>query len=87
MKWNRRGQIKRALYVSCLHGWITKSAFNEMLEDLNTVEPIKPGRWIKAGRNLWDCSECGQRIFSMSKQDREEFHKWCGRCGAKMEVK
>ena len=48
-------------------------------------EPIKHGRWIKAGEDLWDCSECGQRIFSMSKQDREEFHKWCGRCGAKMD--
>ncbi len=49
-----------------------------------TIEP-KRGRWIKKDGDFWECSECGQRIFSMSKQDREEFHRWCGRCGAKMD--
>lgn len=53
------------------------------IKETLTVE--KHGEWKKAGDNFWDCSECGQRIFSMSKQDREEFHKWCGRCGAKMD--
>ena len=49
-----------------------------------TIEP-KHGRWIKKDGDFWECSECGQRIFSMSKQDKEEFYKWCGRCGARMD--
>jgi len=42
------------------------------------------GEWIDKGRNLWGCSNCGMEIYSESEQDRNEFHKWCSRCGAKM---
>lgn len=62
-----------------------KKAFTELINDVPTIEAEpKHGRWIKKDGDFWECSECGQRIFSMSKQDREEFHKWCGRCGARM---
>ena len=40
--------------------------------------------WIDKGRNLWGCSNCGMEIYSESEQDRNEFHKWCSRCGARM---
>lgn len=33
---------------------------------------------------LWKCSECGTVIYSESKEDREEFHKYCGKCGSLM---
>ena len=42
------------------------------------------GEWIDKGRNLWGCSNCGMEIYSESEQDRNEFHKWCSRCGARM---
>ena len=42
------------------------------------------GEWIDKGRNLWGCSNCGMEIYSESEQDRNEFHKWCSRCGCRM---
>ena len=42
------------------------------------------GEWIDKGRNLWGCSNCGMEIYSESEKDRNEFHKWCSRCGAQM---
>ena len=42
------------------------------------------GEWIDEGRNLWGCSNCGMEIYSESERDRNEFHKWCSRCGAQM---
>ena len=44
------------------------------------------GEWIDKGGNLWGCSNCGMKIYSESEQDRNEFHKWCSRCGAQMDM-
>lgn len=55
----------------------------------------KTGHWIVKPSNKeqgerdfmwWECSECGQMIFSETEEDRKKFHAFCGRCGAKMEV-
>ena len=45
----------------------------------------KHGRWIEDSEGWWHCSECGRQIPPTSKQDLNEFHKWCGRCGARMD--
>ena len=45
------------------------------------------GEWVDKGKNLWKCSNCEMVIYSESEQDRNEFHKWCSRCGARMLVK
>ena len=42
------------------------------------------GEWVDKGKNLWKCSNCEMVIYSESEQDRNEFHKWCSRCGARM---
>lgn len=42
------------------------------------------GEWVDTGKNLWKCSNCEMVIYSESEQDRNEFHKWCSRCGARM---
>ena len=42
------------------------------------------GEWIDEGKNLWKCSNCEMVIYSESEQDRNKFHKWCSRCGARM---
>ena len=42
------------------------------------------GEWIDKDKNLWECSNCEMVIYSESEQDRNEFHKWCSRCGARM---
>lgn len=47
-------------------------------------ERIK-GHWIAMeNKNLFRCSECDAVIYSESERDRNEFHKFCGRCGADM---
>ena len=54
--------------------------------DTPIIEP-KRGEWKVRGnpkRNLWECSLCRCTIYSESESDRNEFHKWCGRCGAQM---
>ncbi len=49
------------------------------------VEEVRHGRWEKMdGTDLWCCSVCGNAIYSEDETIRGRFHKWCGRCGAKM---
>lgn len=61
--------------------------------ELKMASVQKIGKWVLQPSNKeqgerdfiwWKCSECGHVIFSESEHDREEFHKFCGRCGAKM---
>ena len=50
------------------------------------LENQKTGHWKRYnGKVLWECSECGEIIYSETEQDRKEGHKYCNRCGAKME--
>ena len=44
----------------------------------------KTGRWIPKTKNWWECSECGQMIYSETESDKLKFHAFCGKCGAKM---
>ena len=55
-------------------------AYNMAIEALSE----RTGGWIKDGQ-FWRCSECGTRIFSESYMDRQIYHAFCGRCGARME--
>lgn len=50
------------------------------------AEPVKHAHWIEGSDGWLRCSECGRRIRPMPKQDLGEFHKWCGRCGAIMDL-
>ena len=66
-------------------GYITLGEFDERIEPLRHLCYGRPqGEWIDKGRNLWGCSNCGMEIYSESEQDRNEFHKWCSRCGCRM---
>ena len=69
------------------------------IKRINALPPVSPiekvGNWILQPSNKeqgerdfiwWKCSECGQVIFSETEQDRREYHAYCGRCGAKMDV-
>lgn len=50
------------------------------------VAEVRHGRWEETTTlNLWECSVCGQMIYSETVLDRKTFHKWCGKCGAKMD--
>ena len=44
----------------------------------------KTGHWLEKDDNLYECSECGQYIYSETEHDLLEFHAFCGRCGARM---
>lgn len=49
-------------------------------------QEVKHGRWIETTvPELWECSVCGCVIYSETEIDRNIYHKWCGRCGAKMD--
>ena len=56
--------------------------FSEGLKAPSVDRP--QGEWVDKGKNLWKCSNCEMIIYSESEQDRNEFHKWCSRCGARM---
>ena len=68
--------------------------YNRQEEIIKTLEQEpKTGHWILQPSNKeqgerdfiwWKCSKCGQVIFSETEKDRQEFHAFCGRCGAKM---
>lgn len=52
------------------------------------VQPIRHGRWIPLGDNMWLCSNCKENIiYSMHESDRTEKQRYCCRCGAKMDLK
>ena len=52
------------------------------------VQPVKHGRWIPHGGDMWLCSNCKENIiFSMSESDRTEKQRYCCRCGARMDLK
>ena len=40
------------------------------------VEPVKHGRWKRCGKNLGECSECGEVVVIKS--------NYCPNCGADM---
>ena len=61
-----------------------EEAIDLFINRIPSAEP-KVGKWIDTGENLHKCSNCGQIIFSQTPYDLEEFHAYCGRCGAKME--
>ena len=64
--------------------WVAKINAQMKITLLPTITS-KRGRWIEDSEGWWHCSECGRQIPPMLKQDLNEFHKWCGRCGAKMD--
>lgn len=62
---------------------IKKNAKADFIALCAEQEP-KTGHWIEKDDNLYECSECGQYIYSETEYDLLEFHAFCGRCGAKM---
>ena len=70
------------------HNWNELCVTQDEIEDMPTIQPERiKGHWIAMEKkNLFRCSECDAVIYSESERDRNEFHKFCGRCGAEMEV-
>ena len=67
------------MYKPSIDGYIN------CLEQLPNVASNRPkGHWIEKDDYLYVCSECGQYIYSETEHEREEFHAFCGRCGADM---
>lgn len=57
-------------------------------ENATDVQPIKHGRWIPQGNDMWLCSNCKENIiYLMSESDRTEKQRYCCRCGARMDLK
>ena len=58
----------------------------DLINEMPTIESRPTGKWIERYEEyLWQCSECGNVIYSESQWDRKQYHKFCGYCGAKME--
>lgn len=54
--------------------------------EASDVQPVRHGRWIPQGDDMWLCSNCNEnKIFSMHKSDRTEKQRYCCKCGARMD--
>lgn len=74
------GSQARALYCA-------KDMIYDQQRYVIDVQPVKHGRWIPQGDDMWLCSNCKENIiFSMSKSDRTEKQRYCCRCGARMDI-
>lgn len=68
-------------------------AVNEYREKIRAipateVQPVKHGRWIPQGDDMWLCSNCKENIiYSEHESDRTEKQRYCSRCGARMDLK
>lgn len=50
------------------------------------VQPVRHGRWIPQGDDMWLCSNCKKNIiYSEHGSDRTEKQRYCCRCGARMD--
>lgn len=50
------------------------------------VQPVRHGRWIPQGDDMWLCSNCKENIiFSMHESDRTNKQRYCCKCGARMD--
>lgn len=62
---------------------------------IGSLEPVRHGHWVPCmGKShIWYCSVCGERInynqahrtYKIEKKPVYEVHRWCRKCGAKME--
>lgn len=77
--------VYKALKTPPLNGVLTDtmSLAIALVRDIPSADRPQ-GEWIGKGKNLWKCSNCEMVIYSESEQDRNEFHKWCSRCGCRM---
>lgn len=60
----------------------------DLIDDMPAadVQPVRHGRWIPQGDDMWLCSNCKENIiFSMHESDRTEKQRYCCKCGARME--
>ena len=58
----------------------------ELINELPSVTQ-KSGKWKQRktdNTDWWECSECGAVIYSEHEYDMNEYHRFCGRCGACM---
>lgn len=50
------------------------------------VQPVNHGRWIHIRGCWWQCSNCENNlIYTMSDRGRTEKHRYCSKCGARMD--
>ena len=68
--WTSIAMHKTVLVIKDVYG------LNINVCELEEVEPIKHGQWIKRGDNSWECSECHE--ISCCKGN------YCVDCGARM---
>ena len=56
-----------------------KQDFADMISNATTVDaaPVRHGRWKRYGKNLGECSECGEVVSVRN--------NYCPNCGAKMD--
>ena len=49
------------------------------------VQPVIHAKWEYNPINFWKCSNCGVVVSILNDTERKKFHKFCSRCGAKMD--
>lgn len=80
---------QRAKKLHDRDGWYMADILLRFMKEMPSADRVQ-GKWIHNPNGIdrdfiwWKCSECGHVIYSESKHDREKFHAFCGRCGARM---
>ena len=70
----KREALRDALYDADAITMNGVKIFNQFSS--SDVEPVKHGRWKRCGKNLGECSECGEVVAIKS--------NYCPNCGADM---
>ena len=75
----------------CERGSCAYCGIMEIMSDISSIEaadvqPVKHGRWIHIRGLWWQCSNCEDNlIFTTSDRGRTEIHRYCSKCGARMD--
>lgn len=59
--------------------------FDEDDDDYEDVQQVIHAHFEPYSLDFWKCSKCGEMIFSQTEADRNLHHRFCGKCGAKMD--
>lgn len=66
--------------------WGLAIAISDIEEaDVVDAEPVRHGRWLHLGGDEWNCSKCGEVIYTEGSWEIPN-KKYCHECGAKMDL-
>lgn len=83
--------------LNTCNGSLSCIQMERMVNRIPAIDPaslMKHGKWIQVDGqekpcDEWDCSSCNERrtyLVEMSKEEMNEYYRYCPNCGAKMDL-